>query len=183
MARLRVHGEVVPDPRFVERSAVDLAALENGGTVVGCSNLFYGSPDQLIAPGLAAHDGRGLGDRPPPRRRQRLGDGAAGGPRLGPGGRAGHDVLPGQRAGWAALSAYDGADDPAEACGVDDAAARGPALQPDTRHRFVLPTAAAPATHVRLDVYPDGGMARLRLWGTPTDDGLVALRDRWDTTA
>jgi allantoicase len=40
-------------------------------------------------------------------------------------------------------------------------------LQPDTRHRFLV-TATGPATHVRLDIYPDGGMARLRLHGTPT---------------
>jgi allantoicase len=54
-------------------------------------------------------------------------------------------------------------------------------LQPDTRHRFVLPAAVA-ATRVRLDVYPDGGMARLRLWGRPTADGTAALRRRWETT-
>jgi allantoicase len=55
-------------------------------------------------------------------------------------------------------------------------------LQPDTRHRFVLPD-AVPATEVRLDVFPDGGMARLRLWGSPTDDGLAALRTRWTATS
>ena len=38
-------------------------------------------------------------------------------------------------------------------------------LQPDTRHRFLVPASAGPATHVRLDIYPDGGMARLRLHG------------------
>ncbi|MBD0320569.1 MAG: allantoicase, partial [Gemmatimonadetes bacterium] len=40
-------------------------------------------------------------------------------------------------------------------------------LQPHARHRFedeVL--AAGPATHVRLNVFPDGGIARLRLFGT-----------------
>ena len=35
VARLRVHGEVVADPRYVLRGSMDLAALENGGTVVG----------------------------------------------------------------------------------------------------------------------------------------------------
>ena len=38
---------------------VDLAALELGGRVTGCSNLFYGSPDRLIAPGLARSMGEG----------------------------------------------------------------------------------------------------------------------------
>jgi allantoicase len=40
-------------------------------------------------------------------------------------------------------------------------------LQPDTRHRFLLTTMDTVLTQVRLDVYPDGGMARLRLRGTP----------------
>jgi allantoicase len=37
-------------------------------------------------------------------------------------------------------------------------------LQPDTRHRFRIEE-ATPAAEVRLDIYPDGGMARLRLFG------------------
>jgi allantoicase len=38
---------------------------------------------------------------------------------------------------------------------------------------------AAPATHVRLDVYPDGGMARLRLYGVLTAEGRGELDRRW----
>jgi allantoicase len=51
-------------------------------------------------------------------------------------------------------------------------------LQPDTRHRFVL-EAAPGVDRVRLDVFPDGGMARLRLWGRPTAAGRAALGRRW----
>jgi allantoicase len=37
-------------------------------------------------------------------------------------------------------------------------------LQPHARHRFdTLSTPAA--THVRLNIYPDGGIARLRVFG------------------
>jgi allantoicase len=51
-------------------------------------------------------------------------------------------------------------------------------LQPDTRHRF--PLAGGPEiTHVRMDVYPDGGMARLRLHGALTDAGRRDLVLRW----
>ena len=32
---------------------------------------------------------------------------------------------------------------------------------------------------MRLDVYPDGGMARLRLWGRPTAEGRRQLGHRW----
>jgi allantoicase len=46
-------------------------------------------------------------------------------------------------------------------------------LQPDTRHRFRVAT--APLTHVRLDVFPDGGIARLRLLGNVDPDELAAL--------
>jgi allantoicase len=51
-------------------------------------------------------------------------------------------------------------------------------LQPDTRHRFVLP-AGPEVSRVRLDVFPDGGMARLRLWGRPTAAGRAALGRVW----
>ena len=51
-------------------------------------------------------------------------------------------------------------------------------LQPDTPHRFVLDGAPAVA-RVRLDAIPDGGMARLRLWGRPTAHGRAALGRRW----
>jgi allantoicase len=44
-------------------------------------------------------------------------------------------------------------------------------LRPDTRHRFPL-TTDRPATHARLDIYPDGGMARLRLLGRPDREVL-----------
>jgi allantoicase len=55
-------------------------------------------------------------------------------------------------------------------------------LQPDTRHRLVLPGEDA-VTRVRMDVFPDGGMARLRLWGRPTGAGRAALQRRWEATA
>ena len=51
-------------------------------------------------------------------------------------------------------------------------------LQPDTRHRFAV--AGGPvAEQVRLDVYPDGGMARLRVFGVPTAEARATLADRF----
>lgn len=37
-------------------------------------------------------------------------------------------------------------------------------LQPHARHAFDV-LQKTPATHVRLNIYPDGGVARLRLYG------------------
>jgi allantoicase len=59
VARLRAHGEPVPDPRQLPPGGLDLAALEHGGEVTGCSNRFYGSPRNLISPGLARVMGEG----------------------------------------------------------------------------------------------------------------------------
>ena len=39
-------------------------------------------------------------------------------------------------------------------------------LEPDGRHEFEVSGGGGPATHVRLNIYPDGGVARLRLFGT-----------------
>ena len=178
-------GHRFADPRLLAAGPVDLAALANGGLVIGCSNAFYSSPTALISPGEARVMGEGWETA---RRRDDGNDWVE--VRLAARGTLRVVELDttwflGNAPGEAALSSYDsydGADDPADGATWTPLLERT-ALQPDTRHRVVLPAASAAATHVRLDVYPDGGMARLRLWGTPTDDGLVALRDRWDTTA
>jgi allantoicase len=70
---------------------------------------------------------------------------------------------------------------------LDDSSAWFPLLPrtpllPDTPHRFRLP-GSRPVTHVRLDVFPDGGVARLRLHGSLTSHGLAGVRRRWAETA
>lgn len=176
VARLRVHGEVVPDPEVVAAlGTVDLAALELGAAVTGCSNLFYGAPQRLIAPGLARSMGEGWETA---RRRDDGNDWVE--VRLATRGVVRVAELDttwflGNAPGAATVTARDGSGE------LRELLPRTPLL-PDTRHRFVLEP-AEPATDVRLDIYPDGGMARLRLWGGPTADGLDALRARWrDTT-
>jgi allantoicase len=37
------------------------------------------------------------------------------------------------------------------------------------------------ATHVRLDIFPDGGMARLRLHGRPDQAGANAMKSRFES--
>ncbi len=58
IARLRVHGAAVADPRLL-RGLVNIAALANGAQVTGCSNMFYSSPSSLISPGEARNMGEG----------------------------------------------------------------------------------------------------------------------------
>jgi allantoicase len=173
VARLRVYGQPVPDQRFLGLPAlVDLAATEHGGRVVRASNDFYGHPGNLLLPGLARTMGEGWETA---RRRDDGNDWVL--VRLGlPGvvrvAELDTSHFKGNAPGWARLTATSTVDEVA-ADGVPPA---GPEwvellprtrLQPDTRHRFLL-TPRAAATHVRLDVYPDGGMARLRLFGEPS---------------
>src|SRR5262245_943394 len=60
VARLRVYGEVAADwDRLRRQGDVDLAAAANGGVVVACSDMFFGSRHNLIMPGDATHMGDG----------------------------------------------------------------------------------------------------------------------------
>jgi len=165
VARLRVYGEPVPDPRLLPET-IDLAALENGAVVTGCSNMFYSSPANLLMPGLARVMGDGWETA---RRRDESNDWVS--VRLACAGSVevveldtSHFV--GNAPGWAALG-HDGGD-----------LITRTALQPDTRHRFAVPGGPV-ARQIRLDVYPDGGMARLRVFGRPTLDARAELADRF----
>jgi len=35
-------------------------------------------------------------------------------------------------------------------------------------------------TEARMDIYPDGGMARFKLYGTLTEESEAALIEQWD---
>jgi allantoicase len=179
VARLRVHGDVVPDPRLLTSGAVDLAALANGATVTGCSNMFYSSPSNLISPGPARVMGEGWETA---RRRDDANDWVE--VRLaGPGvvrlAELDTSYFLGNAPGWASLRGYD---ERAGGRPDDDSAwtelLPRTRLQPDTPHRFRL-TAGPEVTHVRLDVFPDGGMARLRLFGDLAPSGREQLVLRW----
>jgi allantoicase len=191
VARLRVHGVVVPDPALLEGLTFDLAALENGGDVVACSDRFYSAPRNAISPGLSRVMGEGWETR---RRR------AAGNEWLAVR-FAGQAVVSlvevdtsgyiGNSPGMAEVRGYAGRrpdGSPAdESAAWDDPRSWAPLLPrtpllPDTPHRFRV---ASPGAHdlVRLDVLPDGGVARLRLYGSLTAEGLAQVRERWVQTA
>ncbi|MCG5212336.1 allantoicase [Streptosporangium sp. KLBMP 9127] len=160
VARLRVHGEVVPDLAVWEGMTIDLAALENGGLVTACSNEFYSAPNNVLAPGRARHQADGWETA---RRRD-----------------DGNDWLivrlacPGtiQVAELDTANLLYNAPAAATLTGMDDRVDPDAwfgllprtRLQPDTQHRFRL-RERREATHVRLDIHPDGGLARLRLHG------------------
>jgi allantoicase len=170
VARLRVHGEAAPDPELLDAlGTVDLAAIEHGGRVVGCSNAFYGSPNNLLLPGPARSMGEGWENA---RRRDDGNDWVE----VALAGEAELAVAELDTSwflhnapGWAQLQGRAGDGEWRELLPRT-------ALQPDTRHRFHVP--GGPVTHVRMDVYPDGGLARLRMHGRLTPAGRAAVADR-----
>jgi allantoicase len=176
VARLRVYGDVVVDWTRVApgRRMVDLAAIEHGGLVLAASDMHYGAKDNLIMPGRAAN----------------MGDGWETKRRRGPG----HDWLllrlgaPGQvrrieidtnhfKGNYPDAASVDACLAPGAT--VADLAASAawmellPAtkLRPSHRHYFARTLRSPGAvTHLRLNIFPDGGISRLRVHGTLARD-------------
>lgn len=178
VARLRVHGEPLPDPAVLQAGPFDLAATENGGRVTASSNAFYSAASNLIAPGPARTMGEGWETS---RRRDggydwvelRLAvDGVV--PRVDL--EQPHFV--GNAPGTVRVL---GRDTDTDEAGPDDwfALLEETAIVPDVRHRFAVPAGRA-VRRLRLEARPDGGLARLRAFGEPSADGLAALLAQWD---
>ncbi len=166
VARLRVYGEVRPDLSKID-GVIDLVAIENGGRALACSDEHYGSMHNLNVPG------RGVN----------MGDGWETARRRGPG----NDwvVMALGHAGSIEKVEIDTAHfkgnypdrvslEAASFAGHNDATPDSEAwrtllpeskLEMDRQHDFDELEAVGPVTHVRMSIYPDGGISRLRLFG------------------
>ena len=182
VARLRVYGRVLPtwsERRIDEQTAaalatvapdaVDLAALENGATPLACSDAFFAPMQQLLLPGRAETMGGGWETR---RKRAPGHDwiiirlAARGRPRLI---EVDTNHFKGNYPDRCAIDAIDAAG-----ASITDLIAsthwvrwlEPVPLSAHQRHFFDRFAADAPVTHVRLEIYPDGGVSRLRVWGS-----------------
>ena len=170
VARLRVHGQVVPDWRLVGGlgNEIDLAAAENGGEVLTCSDMFFGPKHNLIMPGRA----KNMSDGWETRRRR------------GPG----HDWVIVQLATEGRIRRIELDTNHFKGNYPDTASIEASSdgenwvellprtkLQAHTRHFFIGELLTdGPFTHLRLNVYPDGGVSRMRVWGIATENGRRA---------
>ncbi len=171
VARLRVYGQVKADFSGVD-GYVDLAAIENGGRAIACNDEHFGSMHNLNA------HGRGVN----------MGDGWETARRRGPG----NDwvIMALAQAGVIERVEVDTAHfkgnypdrvslDVGYFESDEQATHDSPnwkSLLPETKlkmdqqHYFETLRAHAPATHVRMSIYPDGGISRLRLFGRVGED-------------
>ncbi len=162
VARLRVHGRVRPDWVALEARGgeVDLAALEHGGVAVAASDMFFGDRNNMLLPGRSVNMGDGWETR---RRRGPGHDWAV--VRLGRPGpvrriEVDTDHFKGNAPGACSVEACVAeAWAPGDDAGWKEVLTRTP-LQPHTRHEFDV--AEGEATHLRLNIFPDGGVARFR---------------------
>ena len=178
IARLRVFGAIVPDPRLFDGLTIDLAGQDHGGVVVSSSDGFYTSAAILNRPDKARTMGEGWETR---RCRDGSDDHAI--IRLA---LPGHirlveiDTAHFKYNASAEIALYGSSLDAIPAAGEPGWAPllSRRRLQPDTRHVFPLGPNSPLLSAVRLDAFPDGGISRVRLWGSvgPTARRLAGYR-------
>ncbi|MDH3690889.1 MAG: allantoicase [Gammaproteobacteria bacterium] len=171
VARLRVYGEVYCDwNRYDKSDLLDLAAMEHGGRALTCNDMHFGSIENLIAPGRGINMGDGWETR---RRRE-----------------PGHDwaILALGHVGIVKRIEVDTANfkgNYPDRCSVQaarvttgdldtivgqstswDTLLPEQKLQMDRQHFFETEIQDIGAiTHVRFNIFPDGGVSRIRVFG------------------
>jgi allantoicase len=171
VARLRIYGEACCDLASYDRQVpLDLVAVTHGGRLIACSDQHYGTPLNIAFPGVGANMGEGWETH---RRREPGNEWALFA--LG---------LPGEIARIEIDTTHFKGNAP-DRCSVQAGCVAGGTdastitrsmfwhyllpeqeLRPDAAHSFeheVTPLGLV--THVRLNVIPDGGINRMRLFG------------------
>jgi len=172
VARLRVYGEAFKDWSAVPAGArLDLAAMENGGRALVCNDEHFGRLGNLIAPGRGVNMGDGWETR---RRREPGADWGI--LALARPGRIDEVLVDtahfkGNYPDRCSIQAAPDSDAPPETLAAQSL--YWPVLLPeqklyaDREHHFSTEIAPhAPIRFIRLNIIPDGGVSRLRLFGT-----------------
>jgi allantoicase len=161
VARFRVYGDVVVDwTRLTGRGRVaDLAAVEHGGRAIDTSDRHYGNPNAMLMPGRA----RNMGDGWETKRRR------------GPG----HDWAIIRLGAPGVIARVEIDTNHFKGNYPDSASLEGgfeegrwvtllpqTRLRPHYRHVFGKELQSQDiVSHVRLNIFPDGGISRLRVYG------------------
>jgi allantoicase len=173
VARLKVYGEVFKKwDKVGKEERLDLASALNGGKALACNDMFFSSMGNLIMPGRGINMGDGWETK-----RSRT-----------PNNRDWVILklaIPGYLDEFEVDTAFFKGNYPdrcsIEACSVDsDEAALSEQtkwdlvlgeqkLRADVIHFFPSQKIDKTFTHIRLNIFPDGGISRLRAWGRKGD--------------
>ncbi len=170
VARLKVYGEVFKNWDLVQKDElVDLASAANGAKSVLCNDMFFSHMDNLIMPGRGVNMGDGWEtkrNRTPNNRDWVI-------VKLARKGRVQKirvdtAYFKGNYPDTCSIegAVLDANTDPGDNSIEWKSLLPQSKLQADFEHDFESTVNAIGAiTHVRLFIYPDGGISRLRLWG------------------
>jgi allantoicase len=187
VARLRAYGDVIPDPVLWDGVTVEVSGIEQGGRVEWSSDSFYSEACVLIA----ADRPHNMGDGWETRRRRDIGPET-------------HDAvmisfavpadlqrveIDTSRFVFNASSEVAVLGSRARPCGehgwalvpFDVVVLPRTRIAPDARQVFVVD--AADINALRVQAYPDGGIARVRVFGRPTQQGIALLHSIWEASA
>lgn len=172
IARFRVYGTALPPPSTNPPSRIDLAYALNGGILVATSNQHYGIASNLLLPGR----GFDMGDGWETRRSRVKGHCEWVVVKLGAAGWLDHAEIDtafhmGNPPMFAELHAINCEDNipPKDADWTCILSKK--ATGPHRQHFFPVENARGKVfTHVRLTIYPDGGLKRLRIMGYRADN-------------
>lgn len=171
VARLRLYGAIQPDwSKINDEDVVDLVALTNGGKAIICNDEHFGSMRNLNAPGRGINMGDGWETA---RRREPGNDWVV--LALGHTGVIERVLIDtahfkGNYPDRVSIQAMNSSmTDPAD---IASASADWPhlvgsvKLEADAEHEFADDVIdLGPVTHVRINMFPDGGISRVRLLG------------------
>jgi len=168
VARLRVYGEVYKNWNFVpESESIDLASALNGAQAIACNDMFFSSMNNLLLPGRGVNMGDGWETK--------------------------RNRIPNNRDFVIIKLAHLGQIEKAivdtchfkgnypDSCSIEGCNVSGTVLDADLRWKEILPKQKLnadfihefnseikvhePITHIKLNIFPDGGISRLRLLG------------------
>ncbi len=170
VARLRVYGEVFKNWELVgEKESIDLAAAINGGKAIACNDMFFSAMGNLIMPGRGVN----MGDGWETKRNRTAGNRDWVILKLTTPGTIDKIIVDtchfkGNYPDTCSIEACMSYDDGSVIKNEVDWQLLLPVqkLSADKEHEFNKElTNRAAYSHVRLNIFPDGGISRLRLFG------------------
>lgn len=168
VARLRVYGNVEVDWKSKAGQTIDLAAVVNGGRTLYCNDMFFSSKDNIIMPGKGKNMGNGWETKR--NRTKNNVDWLII--------ELGHKGIPEK----VIVDTHHFKGNYPDSCSIESCNLDKPTKQEllntdwkellpkyklyaHNEHEFSRLTNQEPITHVKLKIYPDGGVSRLRVYG------------------